>query len=376
MATWEELVRMTQTRNPGMTRTPRGATMGGVTRGADLDNLSRGDAVAGSTGGAFSAGISTPVMSSGQSSVPTQSLAPRLAQGLGTMTSGVQNSRTSAEASANPRIERQMRRDMANRNWATTRLQGPGTLNPVEARFLMAQQQQGQAAVDSSLAAINDMRVGAIAERGQNLNALAALEDRQMREAGAFDRELLGLNERMLAGQFGLAGIEAEGQARDPYAAATLELTRQYLGDSPSVDQLAGAMNLLRGSGTAPGSGGPGATVETNDGLTFQLENEAATTRWLMSMDPATRAAVANVMDVPLDDNGVPITSEQAAEQAAERAERERERELRAEAQSEAVRLERARRIRELTGGAAAPESPGLVDRRPSDPNRYFTPSN
>lgn len=326
MATWEELVRMTQTRNPGMTRTPRGATMGGTTRGAELDNLSREGTAAGS-GGAFSAGVSTPVMSSGQSSVPTQSLAPRLARGLGTMTTGVQNSRTSAEASANPRIERQMRRQMATQNSLASRFQEPGSLNPVEARFLMAQQQQNQAAVDSSLASINAMREGAIAERGQNLGALATLEDRQMREAGAFDRELLGLNEQMLAGQFGIAGIQAEGQARDPYAGFTLDIMEQLAAEG-DVNTLMGLANLGRGAGTVAPGGSP-FTFETGPGGTTvsgpaggQLPPDAAYMA-AMSMPQENRDAFLSQQGYAIDDNGALVPLQQVQRQQDQNRERD-----------------------------------------------------
>ena len=315
MATWEELVRMTQTRNPGMTRTPRGATMGGVTRGAELDNLSREGTATGPTGGAFSAGISTPVMSSGQSSVPTTNPAPRLAQGLGTMTSGAQNSRLAAESLANPRIESQLRQDVANRNWATTRLQEPGSLNPVQARFLLAQQKQGQAAVDSSLGAINAMRNGAIVERGQNLGALATLEDRQMREAGALDRALLGLNKQMLAGQFGIAGIEAQGQAREPYAGFTLDIMEQ-LAEEGDVNTLMGLATLGRGAGGISPPTSP-FTFETGPGGTTvsgpaggQLPPDAAYLA-AMSMPQENRDAFLSQQGYVIDANGALVPMQQ-----------------------------------------------------------------
>jgi len=138
----------------------------------------------------------------------------------------------------------------------------------VEFRAAMAQMGQNQQAVDSGLAAIGDIRDASVTERGQNLQATTALRDRQMAEAGDFDQALLGIDKAMLTGQYGLAAQEAKNN--DPMTQALLGLGDQYLGDEPSKGDIAGLLNVYRGTGSVAPTGPRMATITTADGE-FQI---------------------------------------------------------------------------------------------------------
>lgn len=206
----EELQKMMSSmRTPGASRTKSmapGSVSGTNKAGAAVDlEFSGGDP----------AGLRRPGLTAGRSSVPTTNPAERVARANRIMETPAQASRTSTEAALNPEVGEALRLSLIEQQ----RVSGPtyGSMGAFERRDRREAQASAQAAVDSGLAALQGIRQGGIDERGQNLATVGALEDRQMQEAGAFDRALLGLDDSMLRGQFGLAGIDAEAEGRrDP----------------------------------------------------------------------------------------------------------------------------------------------------------------
>jgi len=99
-----------------------------------------------------------------------------------------------------------------------------------------------QAGIDSGLQAIEAMRTGQITARGQDIQADTTITDRELAEAGAYDRRLLGLDETQMRGEFGLleqgmrnAGAIAAKQTMDPLKRAQLRIG---LGIESGIDDL------------------------------------------------------------------------------------------------------------------------------------------
>ena len=191
--------------------------------------------------------VRRPGMTAGRSSVPTGSPAGRLAGDLNTLRSPTQMNRQSAEMDVNPLVANATRQAYAEQQRLRSGLRGPGRMNPVEYRAHLAAMNQNQQSINSNLQAVGQMRDASVTERGQNLQATTALRDRQMAEAGDFDQALLGIDEAMLRGQYGLAGIQAE--QNDPVAMAMLNAANAAVGDDPTKSELMGMANLFGGQG-------------------------------------------------------------------------------------------------------------------------------
>lgn len=238
-------------RNPGMTRTPAPGTIadgeGGQNRSLSF------------TGG-VNANVRRPGIAGGVSSVGNAPVGARVGRNARVAQSGAQGSRLSTESKLNPEIGEALRLSLIEQQ----RVSGPrtGSMGAFERRDRREARTAAQTAVDSNLQALQGIRQAGVDERGLNLQATTALENRQMQEAGAFDRALLGMDEAMLKGQFGLAGIAAEGEARNPFAGALKELVRKNLnGELETSPELINALNVLGKLGVAQGTAEPGIDV-------------------------------------------------------------------------------------------------------------------
>jgi hypothetical protein len=145
-----------------------------------------------------------------------------------------------------------------------------------------------QESVNSGLAALQGIREGSIAERGQNMAATTTLEDRQMQEAGAFDRTLLGLDQTMLEGQFGLTDRAAANEGlRDPMKMYALEQLRGLTGpDATAADNRQGLNAALGLSEFAGPGGGPALSFDAT-GLSGDFTPDQLN-------DPASLAIIAS----------------------------------------------------------------------------------
>jgi hypothetical protein len=257
--------------------------------------------------------IRQPGVTAGQSSVPTANPAGRLATANRLLDNPVQSSRTGTEANLNPQVGEALRRSLIEQQ----RLSGPtyGSMGAFERRDRRDARTANQASVDSGLAALQGIREGSVTERGQNMAATATLEDRQMQEAGAFDRTLLGLDQTMLEGQFGLADRAAQSAAADPYAGFTLDVMGQIAKDA-DTNTLMGLANLGRGQGamvapTNPFSmeSGPTGTV-----ITGPSSKEAFVMQEYQRLGPNTPAGQAFLtgQGYAMDENGRMRTLEAA----------------------------------------------------------------
>lgn len=303
----EEIQKMIQgMRTPGASRTAVAPGTASNTRGNNT--------VSASFEGGDLAGVRRPVGTAGRSSVGTAPVGARVQQNTRVAQSGAQGSRTATEAALNPEVGESLRRSLIEQERLRSNRRIPGSVNPVELRATLAEQQANQGAVDSGLAALQGIREGGIAERGFNLEATGALEDRQMQEAGAFDRALLGLDATMLEGQFGLADTaQRVAAARDPYADFNLDLMGTILDEAPELaPQL---LNVGRGLGplerTPPATG----TVETTGGLSFDIPQMQAIGLYLSELPEAQRAAAAQIFGLAYDADGRLVSQQEALAQ-------------------------------------------------------------
>jgi hypothetical protein len=200
------------------------------------------------------ASIRQPGMTAGQSSVPTDNPAGRLAEGNRLLDNPVQSSRTSTEANLNPQVGEALRRSLIEQQ----RLSGPtyGSMGAFERRDLREGRAANQESVNSNLAALQGIREGSIAERGQNMASTTTLEDRQMQEAGAFDRSLLALDNTMLEGQFGLTDRAAANEGlRDPLKMFALAQLQGLTGPDATAADNRQAANAALGLSEFAGPG-------------------------------------------------------------------------------------------------------------------------
>lgn len=144
---------------------------------------------------------------------------------------GIQGSREAAETTANAGLAESLRLSLIEQERLRKNMQIPGTVSPIKYRAMLAERAANQKAINSGIEAINAMRTGQVTTRGQDLAAETTLADRRMAESGAFDRRLLGLDETMLRGQFGLQeqamrneGAVAAQQALNPLEQNALRL--------------------------------------------------------------------------------------------------------------------------------------------------------
>lgn len=308
----EELMKMLEDmRTPGMTRTAPGTASN--TRGNNTVSASFEGGVAG--------GVRQPGMTAGRSSVPTTDPAARVQRASRIAQSPAQGSRTSTEAALNPVVGESLRRSLLEQQRLRSNRRAPGTVNPVEFRAMMAEEQANQANIDSGLAALQGIREGGIAERATNLDATTAIEDRQLQEAGAFDRALLGLDATALEGRFGLADTaQRVAGARDPYADFNLDLMGTILDEAPELaPQL---LNVGRGLGTFTPPTPSAGTVETVGGLSFEVPQMQAIGLYLAGLPEGQREAEAQIFGLAYDENGRLVSQQEALAQRRARATR------------------------------------------------------
>ena len=335
-------------RNPGMTRT---GTVSSDTRGEQAVSTSR---------------TTQPVMTAGTSSVPSTSQAGYLSSGLTTLAAPQQRSRASTETAANAQIGDALRRSLIERDRMSQEMRRPG-MNPVEYRAGLARMAANQNAVNADLGAVQSIREASVADRTAGIQALTGLRDRQMAEAGSFDSSLIGLDETLLSGQFGLAGIEAEGQARDPYAPFVLDLLEQTVTSEDATQQdILNAVNVARGLGAAAPAPTAQASIETPEGLTRPLSNEEALYQQTINMDPRDRAALYALNGYAVGEGGVPVPAQQARAQAqrdqqAQQIQNEAERQASQARVREVERLLRERNVPSMgTGRTPYPSVGGI----------------
>lgn len=306
----EELMKMLEDmRTPGMTRTAPGTASN--TRGSNT--------VSASFEGGTAGGVRQPGVSAGRSSVPTTNPAERLQRASRITQSPAQASRTSTEAALNPAVGESLRRSLIEQQRLRSNRRIPGSVNPVQFRAMMAEEAANQSSIDSGLAALQGIREGGIAERATNLEATTAIEDRQLQEAGAFDRALLGLDATMLEGQFGLADTaQRVAGARDPYADFNLDLMGTILDEAPELAPE--LLNVGRGLGALQRPTAPTGTVETVGGLSFDVPQMQAIGLYLSELPEAQRASAAQIFGLAYDDDGRLVSQQQALAQRRARA--------------------------------------------------------
>lgn len=227
-----------------------------------------------------------------------QSAAARVNRALAIMdsTNTAQRSRTAAESQINPEVSDLVSDAASQRRRIMARLNAPGSMNPVQARFLLRQLDSNQQALNAGLSAAGDVRNAQVTRANTLTQRDAALTDRAMSEAGAYDRALLNYDVAGLQGAFGLArqqlaneGAVAARTTLDPLRANALRLMRQAENQVASrgtpAEQLQFGLSAIDASLGLGGMGGLAASeplveVETIDAqgkpITLQLPRSEA----------------------------------------------------------------------------------------------------
>src|SRR5690554_4623832 len=225
-----------------------------------------------------------------------------------------QRSRSSAEQSVNPALAENLRLNLIEQRRLASSMQGPGSINPVQFRAMMAQQAQNQAAVNAGIGAIGDIRGAQVQAQSDVLGLTGQLNDRQMAETGAYDRAQLALDQTDLRGQYGLGeaylqgtmateGAIAAKQTLDPFAEEALRMHREVQAGfaGPGVDPadrlvaMTQGANYLR-SGTDYNFNNPEPLVTvtipgTTDEVQIPQSEAVRMGLYMVNTNPQTRGA-------------------------------------------------------------------------------------